>query len=73
MKVAMGTVKSYDWIRGDWLIELDDRAEHVFINHKDWRWTALSEGKHLKFQMIHRPEGIYALPIQADNCGESGC
>ena len=70
--MATGTVKAYVWIRGDWLIELDDGGEDVFINWKDWRCVTLSVGKHMQFQMVHRPEGVYALPIQARNFGESG-
>jgi len=72
LKVATGTVKSYDRVRGDWLIELDDEAEEVFINRKDWRCTALSVGKQLRFQMVHRPKGIYALPVRGHHRGWLG-
>ncbi|MBY8951449.1 hypothetical protein GIV23_16220 [Pseudomonas sp. PA-1-2A] len=72
MSVTTGTVKSYDWIRGDWLIELDDGTEEVFINRKDWRRTALSVGKRLSFEMVHRPKGIYALPVRVHHRGGLG-
>lgn len=72
VKVATGTVKSYDWIRGDWLIELDEGTEEVFINRKDWRKTVLSAGKRLSFQMVHRPKGIYALPVRVHHRGGLG-
>jgi CspA family cold shock protein len=67
-----GTVKSYDWIRGDWLVELDEGTEEVFINRKDWRCTALSVGKRLRFQMVHRPKGIYAVPVRGHDRGGLG-
>ncbi len=67
-----GTVRSYDWIRGDWLVELDEGTEEVFINRKDWRCTALSVGKRLRFQMVHRPKGIYAVPVRGHDRGGLG-
>jgi len=67
-----GTVKSYDWIRGDWLVELDEGTEEVFINRKDWRWMALSVGMQLSFQMVHRPKGIYAVPVRGHDRGGLG-
>lgn len=67
-----GTVRSYDWIRGDWLVELDEGTEEVFINRKDWRQTALAVGMRLRFQMVHRPKGIYALPVRVHHRGGLG-
>ena len=72
MSEVKGTVKSYDWIRGDWLVELDEGTEEVFINRKDWRWMALSVGMQLSFQMVHRPKGIYALPVRVHHRGGLG-
>ncbi|MBI6974711.1 MULTISPECIES: hypothetical protein [Pseudomonas] len=72
MSEVKGTVKSYDWIRGDWLVELDEGTEEVFINRNDWPDTALSAGKRLRFQMVHRPEGIYALPVKVHHLGGLG-
>lgn len=72
MSEVKGTVKSYDWIRGDWLVELDEGTEEVFINRKDWRWMALSVGMQLSFQMVHRPKGIYALPVRVHQRGGLG-
>ena len=72
MSEVKGTVKSYDWIRGDWLVELDEGTEEVFINRKDWRWMALSVGMQLSFQMVHRPKGIYALPVRGHHRGWLG-
>ncbi|CAN2965892.1 conserved hypothetical protein [Pseudomonas sp. PM2] len=72
MKVATGTVKSYDWIRDDWLVELDEGTEEVFINRKDWRWTALWRGRRMTFQMVHRPKGVYALPVRVHHRGGLG-
>jgi len=54
------------------LIKPDGGGEDVFINGRDWRCTALWFGKRMEFQMVHRPEGIYALPIQRCNPGEPG-
>lgn len=70
--MVTGTVKSYDWVRGDWLIELDDVAEEVYINRKDWRWAALWRGRRMRFQMVHRPKGIYALPVRVHDEGGLG-
>ena len=72
MNEVTGTVRSYDWIRGDWLVELDEGAEEVFINRKDWRQTALAVGMRLRFQMVHRPKGIYALPVRVHHRGGLG-
>lgn len=72
MKVATGTVRYYVWLRGDWLIKPDGGREDVFINGRDWRCTALWFGKCMEFQMVHRPEGIYALPIKSHSPRESG-
>lgn len=72
MKVATGTVRYYVWLRGDWLIKPDGGGEDVFINSRDWRCTALWFGKRMEFQMVHRPEGVYALPIKRCNPGEPG-
>ena len=72
LKVATGTVRYYVWLRGDWLIKPDGGREDVFINGRDWRCTALWFGKCMEFQMVHRPEGIYALPIKSHSPRESG-
>ncbi|MRJ20441.1 hypothetical protein FRT60_08880 [Pseudomonas haemolytica] len=72
MKVATGTVKSYELTRGEWLIALDDGEENVFIDWSDWHWAALSIGEQIMFQMIHKPQGVYALPISACNDTEAG-
>ncbi|MDQ0741540.1 CspA family cold shock protein [Pseudomonas sp. W4I3] len=71
MKVITGTVSAYLWTRGEWLIQLDYGAEEVFINCHDWCCTELWVGKHMRFQLVHRPQGVYALPIKARNDG--GC
>ncbi|AZF38542.1 hypothetical protein C4J88_3778 [Pseudomonas sp. R4-39-08] len=66
MKVTTGTVKR-ELARGKWLIALDDGHDCVFIDWSDWRGAALSIGKKLTFQMIHKPQGVYALPVSARN------
>ncbi|MBA1427821.1 hypothetical protein FHP26_04305 [Pseudomonas orientalis] len=71
MKVSMGTVRYYVWTRDDWLIKPDCWEEEVFINWRDWRCTALWFGKRMEFQMVHRPKGIYALPVKPCSQDES--
>ena len=71
MKLATGTVKSYELARGEWLIALDDEEECVFVDWSDWHWAALSIGKQIMFQMIHKPKGVYALPVSASSQGGS--
>ncbi|OPB25450.1 hypothetical protein BFW90_17570 [Pseudomonas fluorescens] len=46
--------------------------EEVFINRKDWRKTALAVGRRLRFQMVHRPKGMYALPVRVHHRGGLG-
>jgi CspA family cold shock protein len=72
LKVARGTVKSYELTRGEWLIALCDGEENVFIDWSDWHWVALSIGEQITFQMIHKPKGVYALPLSAGNDTEAG-
>ncbi|AZF06565.1 hypothetical protein C4J94_3814 [Pseudomonas sp. R5-89-07] len=72
MKVATGTVKSYELARGEWLIALEDGQDCVFIDWRDWHWAALSIGEQITFQMIHKPLGVYALPVSAGNRAETG-
>ncbi|AZE62424.1 Cold shock protein of CSP family [Pseudomonas synxantha] len=71
MKLATGTVKSYELTRGEWLIALNDEQESVFIDWSDWHWAALSIGEQITFQMIHKPKGVYALPVDASVQGGS--
>ncbi|MEX5549252.1 MULTISPECIES: hypothetical protein [Pseudomonas] len=72
LKVSRGIVKSYELTRGEWLIALDDGEEIVFIDWSDWQWAALSIGEPIIFQMVHKPQGVYALPIRAHNDTETG-
>lgn len=72
LKVATGTVKSYELTRGEWLIALDGGEENVFIDWSDWHWAALSIGEPVTFQMIHKPKGVYALPVSASNDTQVG-
>jgi cold shock protein len=39
--------------------------EGVMIRRDDWAGTVLYAGKKLTFRMIHRPDGIYALRVDA--------
>lgn len=63
---AKGTVIAYDWIRKEWLIVRDD-GEEVFIDVEDWYQPEFSVGERMRFQMIQRPLGVYALPLNAVN------
>ncbi|MBH3367079.1 hypothetical protein I5R92_07245 [Pseudomonas carnis] len=63
---AKGTVIAYDWIRKEWLIVRDD-GEEVFIDVEDWHQPEFSVGERMRFQMIQRPLGVYALPVNAVN------
>ena len=67
LKLATGTVKSYELARGEWLIALDDQQECVFVDWRDWHWAALSIGEQITFQMINKPKGVYALPVGASS------
>lgn len=69
MKVTTGIVKANKDI-GGWLIELDDGTCKILINKHDWPDTRLSAGKRLRFQMVHGPMGIYALPVKVRRRGE---
>lgn len=71
LRLATGTVRSYELTRGEWLIALDDEQESVFIDWSDWHWAALSIGEQITFQMIHKPKGVYALPVGASVQGGS--
>ena len=71
LKLATGTVRSYELTRGEWLIALDDEEECVFVDWSDWHWAALSIGEQIMFQMIHKPMGVYALPVSASGLGGS--
>lgn len=71
LKLATGTVKSYELARGEWLIALDDEEECVFVDWSDWHWAALSIGEQIMFQMINKPKGVYALPVGASVQGGS--
>jgi CspA family cold shock protein len=72
LRVTTGTVISYELARGEWLIALDDGHDCVFIDWSDWRGAALSIGEQITFQMIHKPQGVYALPVSARNDTETG-
>lgn len=72
MKVTTGIVKSYDWKRGEWLISLGDGRGSVLVDWEDWHWAALWVGEQITFQMIHKPKGVYALPVNASNDTEAG-
>ncbi len=62
MKVYRGTVKSYDPVRAEWVIPAFHWFGDVFVNKSDWGGIEFSIGQQMEFQMIHRPQGLYALP-----------
>ncbi len=60
-----GRVGSYDPETGlGWVVPRSGE-EGVMIRRDDWAGTVLYAGKKLTFRMIHRPDGIYALRVDA--------
>lgn len=72
MKVFGGSVKRYDTTREEWVIWLGAEQENVcvmevYVDERDWEGTRFAVGQAMTFQMLHRPQGVYALPADAIN------
>ncbi|SDU86486.1 cold shock protein (beta-ribbon, CspA family) [Pseudomonas mucidolens] len=65
--VFRGRVKSYDQKTGVGSIALDEREEEVWVDLHGSGGVRLSVDLEVRFQMIHRPDGIYASGVQSIN------
>ncbi|NWC57726.1 cold shock domain-containing protein [Pseudomonas veronii] len=63
MQLFTGTVKSYDPQNGKGLIARDSGGDDVSVDLRSSDGCKLSEGQNVAFQMIHRPDGVYACDI----------
>ena len=63
MKWVSGTVKSYNHQTGEGVIAMDGGSEQVPVDLVSSAGVRLSEGQRVRFERIHRPQGVFAASI----------